>query len=345
MDILMTPLLAGKPWNGNTIYTQSLGGSEAAVAYMSRALARLGHNVVVLTHGPSAFVDNVRYIYTPREEDAYPYLFGLDRVREWDVVLSSRRLDILMQPRQAKLVVFWTHDLPSTRQVPHCHLCLVLSRFQAAYWGWSPENPVPFAFTSDGVDLAAIGTPLPLEERDPNKLIWTSNPDRGLAIAAHILQDIRKRWPKMELHVYGRASVYGWHPEAEAPFLPRDQDTQGIVLHESLPRHKLYEELKTSWAMFYPTHWPETFCMASLEAQACGTPVIASPFGALSETVKGGVLTYDFLNAVSQLRNKARWRKLSQAGREWAERFDWELVAKQWVEYFEELLRLKEAAR
>jgi len=191
----------------------------------------------------------------------------------------------------------------------------------------------PFFFTSDGVDLALMGTPLPLEARDPNKLIWTSNPDRGLSVAAHILQKIRKRWPEMQLHVYGRASVYGWHPEAEHPYMPRDADSEGVVIHESLPRAALFEELKTAWAYFYPTHWPETFSMSSLEAQAAGTPVICPPYGALEETVKGGVLTYDFLNAVSQLRNKARWRKLSQVGRDWAETLDWGLVAERWEEF------------
>ena len=337
MNILMAPLAMGKPWNGSTIYTEPLGGSESAVAYMARALSRLGHSVVVLTHGPSIFVDNVHYVHAPRPEDAYPYLQGLQHIPQWDVIISSRRLDVLERPMNTKLVVFWAHDIPREPASPRCHIFFVLSKFHAGTWGWAPDNPEPFILTSDGVDVAAVGTPLPLADRDPNKLVWISNPDRGLPVAAYILQDIRQRWPEMELHAFGRSAVYGWGPEAEAPHLPRDLRAEGVVLHDPLPRAQLFEELKTAWAVFYPTHWPETFCMATLEAQACGTPVIAPPHGALPETVKGGILTYDFLNAISQLRNKSRWRKLSLAGREFAEQHDWGLVAERWVGHFKGL--------
>jgi glycosyltransferase involved in cell wall biosynthesis len=345
MNILMTPLLTGKPWNGTTIYNESLGGSEAAVAYMARALSRLGHTVVVLTHGPHIFVDNVQYVNTPSNEDAFVYLRGLPRIPQWDVVLSSRRLDVLEQPMNTKLIVFWTHDLPHRAVAPRCHVCFTLSKFHAMAWGAPPDMPAPYVITSDGVDISTVGTPLPLADRDPNKLVWVSNPDRGLPIAAHILNDIRQRWPEMELHVFGRSSVYGWPAEVEAPHLPRDVYAEGVILHDPLPRHLLFEELKTAWAMFYPTHWPETFCMAALEVQACGTPVIAPPLGALPETVKGGILTYDFLNAISQLRNKSRWRKLSLAGREFAEQHDWGLVAERWVKHFEERLYVQEVAQ
>ena len=70
--------------------------------------------------------------------------------------------------------------------------------------------------------------------------------------------------------------------------------------------------------------------MAALEAQAAGTPVITSTIGALAETVKGGICTNDFVNAVSQLRNVGRWRKLSAAGKAQAQEFSWAAIAAQW---------------
>jgi glycosyltransferase involved in cell wall biosynthesis len=70
--------------------------------------------------------------------------------------------------------------------------------------------------------------------------------------------------------------------------------------------------------------------MVALEAQACGTPVIASPVAALNETVKGGILTNDFANAVSQLQNKSRWAKLSKSGKEFAAEHSWPQVAMRW---------------
>jgi glycosyltransferase involved in cell wall biosynthesis len=113
--------------------------------------------------------------------------------------------------------------------------------------------------------------------------------------------------------------------------MPLEEHMENVFIHDPLPRHLLFNELKSAWAMFYPTYWPETFCMSALEAQACGTPVIAPPYGALTETVKGGVLTYDFLNAVSQLRNKRRWQKVSLAGVGWARENTWEHRAQQFI--------------
>jgi glycosyltransferase involved in cell wall biosynthesis len=78
--------------------------------------------------------------------------------------------------------------------------------------------------------------------------------------------------------------------------------------------------------------------MIGLEAQAAGAPVICPPLAALPETIKGGILTHDFLNAISQLRNKKRWDKLSQAGIEWAEQNTWDIRADQWVHLAEEVI-------
>jgi glycosyltransferase involved in cell wall biosynthesis len=163
-------------------------------------------------------------------------------------------------------------------------------------------------------------------------LVWNANPDRGLPVAAVIFQEIRKRWPEMTLHVYGRFAVYGWGEEHERLLLPEDKYMEGVTLHQPVARLQLARILMRSWAYFYPTFWPETYCCATLEAQAAGTPVITSPVGALPETVKGGIVTQDIINAVSQLRNVRKWRKCSEAGLEYAKTRDWSLVAQRWEE-------------
>jgi glycosyltransferase involved in cell wall biosynthesis len=213
-------------------------------------------------------------------------------------------------------------------ELPADHV-IFISVIQGLAWHLDLDDPRVHVI-GDGIDADLLGQALP--PRDPNRLIWASNPDRGLPIAAHIFQEIRKRWPDFELHIFGRSSVYGWDPNVEAPYIPRQCDRENVFLHDPLPRSQLMQELARSWAFFYPTWWPETYCMAALEAQAAGTPVIASPVGALSETVKGGVLTFDFLNAVSQLRNQRRWTKLSCAGIEWASMNTWDSVAARWIE-------------
>ena len=61
MRIVFTPLIAGKPWCGATIYEAPLGGSEKAVVYLARELARRGHEVWVYTHGQAGRFEQVEY--------------------------------------------------------------------------------------------------------------------------------------------------------------------------------------------------------------------------------------------------------------------------------------------
>lgn len=306
-----------------------MGGSEAAVAYLARDLARRGHDVTVFTHGmPGRFED----VY-------YRPVNSLDpsTLAEWDVHISSRWKEILdYSPCPVKII--WMHDMPGYT-VPNlnAHLAVFLTEAHANAWGAPLDHPA-ITIIGDGVDLSLFTG---REDRDENMLVWISNPDRGLYVAAKIFVDeILPRWPDLRLYVYGRAAVYGWGDEAETYFLPpREWVEKGlVVLREPLPRLALAHELKRAWAMFYPTFWPETFCMAALESQAAGTPVITSPTAALVETVKGGILTNDFVNAVSQLRNANRWQKLSAQGQEFATKHSWAQIALRWEKAIEQAM-------
>jgi len=325
MKWLLAPVPSGKPWDGTTLYTSPLGGSESAVAYLARALARIGEDVSVLGHmdpvrGPDMReIDDVKYYPSSH----LPELIG----QRWDVVLSSRWREIIQDVSwDTDTTAIWFHDMyHGDWRGFIVKLVVYLTKFHRDAWAMTEENS---NIIGNGVDLQLFDYSI---ERNPNKLVWISNPDRGLALAAKIFQEARKKWPDLELHVFGRAAVYGWAPEVEAPFLPRPQHMENVFLHEPVKKSVLAKELLSSWAMFYPSYWPETYCIAALEAQAAGTPVICSPLGALNETVKGGILIPDYLNAISQLRNVNRWNKLSAAGKEFAMRSSWEQRANEWV--------------
>jgi glycosyltransferase involved in cell wall biosynthesis len=48
------------------------------------------------------------------------------------------------------------------------------------------------------------------------------------------------------------------------------------------------ELLGHAYALLFPIEWPEPFGLAMIEAMACGTPVIAYPFGSVTEVVDVG---------------------------------------------------------
>jgi glycosyltransferase involved in cell wall biosynthesis len=66
------------------------------------------------------------------------------------------------------------------------------------------------------------------------------------------------------------------------------------------------EFLGNASALLFPINWPEPFGLVMIEALACGTPVIAYPFGSVPEVIESGVTGFvvgDADDATSAVRN------------------------------------------
>lgn len=124
----------------------------------------------------------------------------------------------------------------------------------------------------------------------------------------------------------------------------------------SLPKTALATELSAARVMLYPCTFYETSCIAAIEAQASGTPVVASTLAALPETVLNDVSGYlipgdpytaefghHFIETVVNLmKDDEAWERLSQGARHRTESlYDWNAIAKDWLEEFYRLARQK----
>ncbi len=56
----------------------------------------------------------------------------------------------------------------------------------------------------------------------------------------------------------------------------------------NIPRQKIYQYYQKAKALLSPVQWEEPFGLTMIEAQACGTPVIAFDRGSVKEVVKDG---------------------------------------------------------
>jgi glycosyltransferase involved in cell wall biosynthesis len=69
--------------------------------------------------------------------------------------------------------------------------------------------------------------------------------------------------------------------------------------------HEKQEFLGNAAALVFPIDWPEPFGLVLIEAMACGTPVVAYPFGSVPELVdhgRSGFLAGDIPAAVSMVK-------------------------------------------
>jgi glycosyltransferase involved in cell wall biosynthesis len=192
-------------------------------------------------------------------------------------------------------------------------------------------------------------------ERNPKKMIWASDPARGLSETLLPMWMILKRFvPDAELHIF-----YGWHvtdgliagqdkvKAMRLDQLKRDTEAQldqpGVYWHGRVGQEELYSEWLSSGIWPYWTDFPEVCCIAALEAQCGGAIPITNPWWALQENVDYGALVNgsptgsvavqdEYIEVTTFMLNNPEVQEMFRQEMMPAvrERFSWDAVQKRW---------------
>lgn len=364
----------GLPFNGHTLETKGLGGSETAALCMAREFAKLGHEVYMFCECPSpGLYDGVNY------SDVRDFTKTKD-VLEFDVLIASRWPEFLDVPSSAGLRVLWLHDMmtdPSRllSQTWQTDICFMLSDYHLENYlegkdagGYHADFLRPIAHkTSNGVDYDLISEIRSKTEEQPFKVMFTSRPERGLDyLLTEIMPELIREIPQIELH-YCNYSLQGMEVPDHVKIAHQIVNEQAERYPNNvknlghLTKVQLYEQMCSAKLQLYPTSFPEISCLSAMEAQACGTPIITTDNFALSETVgpggvkikgKPGEEAYKakFIRKVLMLlKDEATRQDLREKGIQWVldQGYTWELVAKSWETLFKDKLntRVKEQSR
>lgn len=364
---------AWEDWAPSSINEGGIGGSETAAVHVSRALAKLGHEVELygqFVEGKEGNYDGVDHIHYRRVLDPGQI--------KCDVFVSSRDVNALLLQPDARATGIWVHDInlghDSNDRLDKYDAILCLSKWSAktmeAYYPHIRRNRI--FVTRNGLDLTRFSPEMSTEEvlaqkSWPPKFVFSSSPDRGLDKLLDMWPQIREMQPGAELHVY-----YGfktWKMMAKGTpaamirvawfedRLKRVAD-QGVIFHGRVGQQELAKAHMEAVLWLYPTDFKETSCITAMEAEAAAAVPVCTNLAALSETVgEYGVLIkpfnmearyeVDFLAAVKELlENPGKRTLIASAAREHALRdLSWDGVAKSWVEHFEKVIRAKEETR
>jgi glycosyltransferase involved in cell wall biosynthesis len=180
-------------------------------------------------------------------------------------------------------------------------------------------------YVTHGIDTARFTPLAKLSAADGIiRIVTYSRPEKwkGFQDAVPAIQEIQRRYPgKIEWHVYGFAN-----PDflPDNPFAP--YKFHGAIGHEQLS--KLYAE---SDIVLCPS-WYESFPLPPIEAMACGTAVVTTPYGTEDYAIDGHCAMIvrprvipDFVAALDALVRLPKLReRLARNGRAMAEGLTWD---------------------
>jgi len=100
------------------------------------------------------------------------------------------------------------------------------------------------------------------------------------------------------------------------------------------------EFLGNAAALLFPINWPEPFGIVMIEAMACGTPVIAYPFGSVPEVIENGVTGFLVRDVNSAAHAVQRISKIdrAQCRRRFEERFTSARMAQEYLAIYDRII-------
>ena len=361
---------AGMPFNGDTIPSgQSLGGSESAAYYMAKELVKLGHHVTVFTNHAhknaqgdvvGQWWDGVLYEWLGTPSADYPLgdRFHMVMAAPFDVCIIQRHPHAFVRPVNAKLTIWWLHDLAMYRMagVVQQHLVNIDKIFTVSNWHKAQVSKVydipaeSIIATWNGVDYEMFEG-LDENVREPRSLFYMARPERGLENLVGTDNPIMAMLPDCHLYVCGYNNTTPEMAEYYRYLWQRCEELPNVTNLGHLGKRQLYEAMSKAQLYVYPTVFEDTSCIAALEANAAGLPLIGSEWSAVPETMKdagavllplknGAVDKQEFAKAVRRVLSQPTLYNTIQK-KALAKRQTWESAAIQWDQVFRDELAKK----
>jgi glycosyltransferase involved in cell wall biosynthesis len=357
-------------YDPSTVDSAPIGGTESAASYLSRSLARQGHEVFLLSR--KAVVGTVEGVMClPRERAPLPSTLNLDAMICIGAPSNPAGLRSMLGP--SPRLIRWIHlphDHPPVQSLKNVSEQLSYNAL-ALVSNWQRDQ----FHQRLGVDPSRVGVmrnaigypfenqfppdqPILAAKQWPPVLAYCSAPYRGLAVLLEAFPRIREAVPGTRLKVVTGLKLYGMPAQTDeatfGPLYQRCRETEGVELLEPMPQPQLARQMRDVSILTYPNTFAETSCIVAMEAMASGARVVTTEHGALPETtapfgyaVRLRPTLAEFLQAyVAQVVELLR----EQSGKpEETEAFlrrqvdhmnqtaTWDLRAKEWVDWLKTL--------
>lgn len=223
-----------------------------------------------------------------------------DLVDDFQIICSRVR-----KIEEDKIRVYWLHDLPQDPETSHLKDPASRDRFHKLVFcgNWQYNQYVNMLGVPPNDKCVVLDTPIePIQliekPTDEVRLIYTSTPQRGLALLVPVFVELAKKNPKLRLDVFSSFSIYGWN-EADKPYeelFKTCMEHPQIHYHGSQPNEVVREYLQNAHIFAYPSIWQECNSRALIEAMSAGCLCLHPNLAGLGDTSGGLTSMYQFID-------------------------------------------------
>lgn len=288
-----------------------------------------------------------------------------------DKVFVSRNIGLFKDVSDENARVLWTHEVPDMRAgFYNDFLCFTQKKWElfdrtVFVSNWQMLEYIK-AFNlqwSDWPKLKVIHNAIvPIEEhekpKDKIRLIYTSNPIRGLDILYKAFVVLAEKYPELELEVFSSFELYNVDADKKLNYDELFQNLQKhpqVVYHGASSNEEVREGLKRSHIFAYPSIWGETSCISLIEAMSAKLLCVHPNNAALFETSANWTNMYHYednmdnhveifienLDKAIQQYKRGDIAHLELQSKYVKYAHGWERKAKEWEEFLRDLIGAK----
>ena len=272
---------------------------------------------------------------------------------------------------KTKKKIYWVHDLAQDPEMAHLKdggwekfdAIVCVSHWQRQqiqnFLGVPASKLTVLQNAIDPIEVDSKPDP-----KDGINIIYHTTPHRGLELLVPVMDWVEQMLPDVNWHldVYSSFEIYGWKE--------RDKEYEGLfekikkhpkmTYHGFKPNEEVKEALKKAHIFALPSIWPETSCIALIEAMSAGCICVHSSLAALPETSSNWTLQYDFTEDMNEhasrhaltladalrlvdednMKDRLSMQKAYTDGF-----YDWQSRAKQWEVFLTSLLQKDNASK
>jgi len=195
--------------------------------------------------------------------------------------------------------------------------------------------------------------------KDKINLIYHTTPWRGLKILLKIFKDLNL--DNVKLNICSSTIIYGKKfntlmGNTYENLFNECKNTKNVNYFGFQENKKIIEKLKEMHIFAYPSIWPETSCIAAIEAMAASCEVVTTNLGALNETCSpfGKIINFEkkpedleiryketLLESIKNFWSEKTQKKLKLQRETINNTYSWDVRSTEWKNFFNKVRKLK----